>query len=180
MTIIVVPIHKYLEYLQDCCNLINSEWKRSDTARLHSLQSSSDTLPTSLILLQDKKLIGHIKLSGIPSIRSACFVESVVIDSKIRGKGFGKMLMNKAEEYAKNTLNVDTIYLSTKGQELFYKKIGYNECSPISIYGSFIPTQMFKISQELAKCTSNNVPPPPPLPKSQKTVITKTYMKKQL
>lgn len=180
MNLIVVPIHKYPEYLQDCCNLINSEWKRSDAARLHSLQGSSDKLPTSLILLQDKKLIGHLKLSVIPSIRCACFVESVIIDTNLRGKGFGKLLMCKAEEYAKNILNLDTIYLSTRGQEKFYEKLGYIECSPISIYGSFVPTQIFKTNQKVALSTSNNVPSPPPLPKSDKLVITKTYMKKHL
>lgn len=179
MSLIVVPIHKYPEYLKECCNLINREWKRSETARLHSLQNSSDNLPTSLILLEDKRLIGHLKLSIIPSIRNACFIESVVIDPNLRGKGYGKVLMKEAEDYVKNILNLDTIYLSTKGQEKFYEKLGYNECLPISIYGSFVPKDILK-PNKFTKYESDNVPPPPPLPRLKDFVISKTYLKKEL
>jgi hypothetical protein len=29
----LVPLHKRPDFLQQCCNLLNSEWKRSKTAR---------------------------------------------------------------------------------------------------------------------------------------------------
>lgn len=176
MNLDVVPIHKHPEYLKDCCSLINEEWKRSDTARLHSLQSSGDHLPVSLILLHDKKLIGHLKLSNIPSLKHACFVESVVIVKELRGKGFGRFLMKKAEEYAQNNLCLNTVYLSTKGQEEFYKKLGYYKCTPISIYGSFIPDTKLQTKQNLT--TQKDVPIPPPLPITNKLIPLKTYMKK--
>lgn len=180
MDLTVVPIHKYPEYLQDCCNLINAEWKRSDTARLHSLNSSSDQLPTSLVLLKDKKLIGHVKLAVIPSIRNACFIESVVIDKNLRGKGYGKFLMEKAEKHTKDFLCLDIIYLSTRGQEDFYKKLGYIECKPISIYGSFIPEATSLTNKEISKYIAKNVPAPPPLPILNESVRAKIYMKKVL
>lgn len=180
MSLIVVPIHKYPEYLKECCSLINREWKRSETARLYSLQNSSDNLPTSLILLEDKRLIGHLKLSIIPSIKNACFVESVVINPNLRGKGYGKFLMKEAEHYVKNILNLDTIYLSTKGQEKFYEKLGYNECLPISIYGNFLRKDVLKPKQEFTKYKPDNVPPPPPPPTLKNFVVTKTYLKKEL
>ncbi|KAJ8972878.1 hypothetical protein NQ317_015783 [Molorchus minor] len=179
----IVPLHNYPNYLMDCCHLINDEWKRSDTARLHSLQNSCDTLPTSLILIKDKKLIGHLKLSVIPSIKEACFVESVVIEKSLRGKGYGTILMRKAEDYCKSCLNIDTIYLSTKGQEQFYSKIGYTECPPISIYGSLATKT---VSPQCKTENTNKTvmdfppPPPPPLPINKDSAIKKTFMKKKL
>ncbi|GJQ66251.1 hypothetical protein Trydic_g4305 [Trypoxylus dichotomus] len=55
MDLPVVPLHKHPQYTMECCKLINSEWPRSETARLRSLESSGDTLPTCLILLRDSQ-----------------------------------------------------------------------------------------------------------------------------
>ncbi|XP_018579352.1 N-acetyltransferase 6 [Anoplophora glabripennis] len=185
MSLSVLPLHKHPEYLTDCCRLINDEWKRSDTARMHSLQASCDRLPTSLVLLENKTVVGHLKLTSIPSIRKACFLESVVIDRKLRGKGYGTVLMRKAEEYCKDFLSLDTIYLSTKGQEPFYSKLGYTECLPISIYGSYIPNSTAPRQKTETDKSSvvQNAPPPPPLPVTKTTTAnnsTKTFMKKQI
>ncbi|KAI4468421.1 n-acetyltransferase 6 [Holotrichia oblita] len=139
MDLPVVPLHKFPQYTMECCRLINSEWPRSETARLRSLECSGDTLPTCLILLKDNQVIGHCKLSVIPAIPDGCFIESVVIEKVLRGQGYGKYLMEKAEQYCQAFLNLRIIYLSTKGQELFYMKLGYNVCEPVSIYGSYIP-----------------------------------------
>lgn len=175
MNLTVIPIHNSPKYLQDCCNLLNEQWKRSDTARLHSLSSSSDQFPTSLILLKDEKLIGHAKLSIIPRIPNACFIESVVIEKTLRGKGYGTFLMKKAEEYV-NGLCLDTIYLSTYDMEEFYTKLGYCKCPPICIYGSATPSIMEKVSLPLKV----NVPAPPSIPIQNKVVSSKMYMKKNL
>ncbi|XP_066258520.1 N-alpha-acetyltransferase 80 [Euwallacea similis] len=191
MEIKVLPLHEHWERLQDCCNLINSEWKRSDTARLRSLKASCNKLPTSLILLKAQKLIGHLKISPIPSIKDGCFIETVVIDQAERGNGFGSILMRKAEEYCKENLKLCVIFLSTKGQEGFYNKLGYIECQPISIYGDFSSTGMTNLVSNgnldanvmgsvLSNC--NNVPTAPPMPNinNKHLSISKTYMKKEL
>ncbi|KAJ8925248.1 hypothetical protein NQ315_009076 [Exocentrus adspersus] len=185
MELSVAPLHKNPEYLMDCCRLINDEWKRSDTARLHSLQASCDQLPTSLILLQNQTLVGHLKLTPIPRIQEACFVESVVIDKNFRGKGYGTILMKNAEEYCKKNLRLNTIYLSTKGQEYFYNKLGYTECLPISIYGSCIPNSIAPKQKTETHQNDNfikGVPLPPPLPVNKTAIVsaTKTFMKKQI
>lgn len=164
----VVPLHKYPEYLTQCCKLINSEWKRSETARLRSLEASSDNLPTSLILLLGNQVVGHCKLSSIPSKSDACFVESVVVAKEFRGRGFGSFLMKKTEDYCKNVLRLNVIYLSTKGQEQFYSKLNYNTCEPISIYGSCsIPIKQTFDCSRLPSV--NNV---------NRNATTKTYMNK--
>lgn len=189
MDLQVVPLHKYSQYSVQCCQLINEEWKRSVTARMRSLECSCDTLPTCLILLKDEKVIGHCKLSVIPSICDACFIESVVIDKLLRGKGYGSYLMTKAEEYCKNALNLKTIYLSTKGQELFYSKLGYDKCQPISIYGSssIVNFPMYHVHHTTKNikqiANENNSPIPPPMPKTTMVcteITSKVYMKKEL
>ncbi|XP_023016303.2 N-alpha-acetyltransferase 80 [Leptinotarsa decemlineata] len=184
MALSVLPLHKHQEYLNDCCDLINDEWKRSKTARLHSLQNSCDNLPTSLILLEEKKLVGHLKLSVIPSKKNACFVESVVIERSHRGKGYGTVLMKEAEAYCKLTLGLDTVYLSTRGQEEFYVKLGYIECMPVSIYGNYVfsnaaPLPVSDNNSIIKTCVTGNIPLPPPLP-IFKNVKEKIFMKKAL
>ncbi|KAL1501995.1 hypothetical protein ABEB36_007210 [Hypothenemus hampei] len=184
----VLPLHNNPEYLQSCCDLINSEWKRSDTARLRSLEASCDHLPVSLILLKHKQLIGHLKLSPIPSISDGCFVESVVITKNERGKGYGKLLMKHAEEYSRNYLNLNVVYLSTKGQEEFYRKLGYNECLPVSIYGGCSSTVKLGQTDKVGnwnnkKSEFSNSPKAPPMPTpllGNNTLNSKTYMKKHL
>lgn len=174
----VVPIHKHREYLLECCKLINDEWKRSETARLRSLESSCDYLPTNLILLKDKIVIGHVKLSLIPSMKDACFVESVVIHKKLRGQGFGSLLMKETENYCQNHLHLNIIYLSTKGQEKFYEKLGYQECEPISLYGGYFPRNIPKSVN-----VNTSGPPAPPMPQNKFSLPQtqqKTYMCKLL
>lgn len=195
----VVPLHKYPQYLRPCCELINDEWPRSETARMMSLQASCDDLPTSLILLNvnQKSLLGHCKLTPIPSMRNSCFVETVVISKSMRGKKLGTFLMKNVEEYCKTILKLEMIHLSTKGQEDFYAKLGYVVCAPVSIYGSSITyNNKGKSSNSISVPRNktdksvapreNTVPPPPPPPMPQpqnivKTIkSTKTFMFKYL
>ncbi|XP_037910803.1 N-alpha-acetyltransferase 80 isoform X2 [Hermetia illucens] len=132
-----VPIHHYPELLGPCCKLINSEWPRSDAARMRSLEASCDTLPVSLVLTIDnmQTVIAHCKLSPIPHMKKCCFVESVVVERSYRGKGLGKMMMMCCEDYCRVVLDLNTIYLSTIDQVGFYEKIGYEQCPPVDMYG---------------------------------------------
>ncbi|KAH8398676.1 hypothetical protein KR215_009192, partial [Drosophila sulfurigaster] len=133
----VVPIHNFPELMKETCALINSEWPRSETARMRSLEASCDTLPCSLVLTTEGmcRVIAHLKLSPITSKKKACFVESVVVDKAYRGQGFGKLIMKFAEDYCRVVLDLNTLYLSTIDQDGFYERIGYEYCAPISMYG---------------------------------------------
>lgn len=194
----VLPIHRHPQFMQDCCRLINSEWKRSETARMRTLEASCDTLPTCLILVRKRKeVVGHSKLSLIPSLPGSCFVESVVIHNKHRGKGWGKFLMKGTEEYASGH-GFKLLYLSTQGQERFYSKLGYEECEPVCIYGGFLPVPsllsdktenselrkyqvvQLPLSQRVVSSLSKSLPvvevpslppTPPPLPQPQPQVL---------
>lgn len=133
----VVPIHKHPTLMSQCCHLINSEWPRSEVARMRSLEASCDQLPTSLVLTDDgcENVLAHLKLSPIPSRLNSCFVESLVVDRELRGQGLGKLLMRYAEEYAADFLMCNTVYLSTIDKVGFYEKLCYAVCQPINMYG---------------------------------------------
>ncbi|XP_023950345.1 N-alpha-acetyltransferase 80 [Bicyclus anynana] len=194
----VLPLHKYPHYLMPCCELINNEWPRSEKARIMSLEASCDELPTSLILINKEKLLcGHCKLTPIPIMPNSCFLETVVIRKSMRGKRLGTFLMQKVEDYCKNVLKLETIHLSTKGQEDFYAKLGYEVCAPVSIYGSSInyislrnssnkttSVPIRNIDNSVATIDKNTAPPPPPMPKPQNIINTlqsnRTYMFKYL
>jgi len=88
-------------------------------------------------------------------------------------------LMTEAEEYCKACLQLKTIYLSTKGEEKFYSKLGYIECQPISIYGSYTPTSSTVNIKNERNERYHEAPPPPPMP-ATKVHNIKTYMKKNL
>lgn len=106
-------------------------------ARLAQLRSSSEILPTSLLLLKnDLVVLAHVKLSPIGSQPDCCFVESVVVTKDCRGQGLGTLLMRHTELYCMSRLRLNCIYLSTVDQMKFYAKLGYQECEPISIYGN--------------------------------------------
>ena len=145
----IVPIHKYPELMESCCELINSEWPRNTVARMRTLEKSNDNLPTCLVLTKDDNqcVLAHLKLSPVPSNGKSCFVETVVVDKKYRGQGFGTILMKYAEDYCREKLHLKIIYLSTKGQELFYEKLGYIICPPISLYGQQTVTELVLSTQ---------------------------------
>ncbi|GAV03124.1 hypothetical protein RvY_13599-2 [Ramazzottius varieornatus] len=78
--IIIIPLHEDWRYLEDCAKLLNSEWKRSMEARLHSLRKCSDRFPLSLVMVstseRSHKVLGHSRLASIPGRSDDCYVES--------------------------------------------------------------------------------------------------------
>ena len=77
-----------LDALEQSVKILNFEWPRSDTMRRRGLESSSQKLPSNLILVQsrEKKLevVGHSRISRIPADNSQVFIESVVIHPHLR------------------------------------------------------------------------------------------------
>ncbi|XP_038207046.1 N-alpha-acetyltransferase 80 [Zerene cesonia] len=185
----IIALHKHPEFLEACCEMINDEWPRSRTARMMSLTASCDELPTSLILIDDQfHLLGHAKLTSLPSVPDSCFIETVVIKKDMRGKRLGSFLMRQVEQYCKSVLNLKMLHLSTKGQEDFYAKLGYTVCAPVSIYGTVVRTKVEsskRAEKQKSPKSDNAAPPPPPMPIPQNVSETaikssKTYMFKHL
>ncbi|CAK9808739.1 N-alpha-acetyltransferase 80 [Anthophora plagiata] len=186
----IVPLHKRPDLISDCCTLLNSEWPRSETARLKFLNVSCDEFPTCLILIdKEDRVLGHCKISLIPRLRHSCLVQSVIIDYQYRSQGFGSKLLRGAEEYVAKR-GIKNVYLITKGQEVFYLKNGYKTCDPFKasgindvVYSNAAFTKA-KLKEKSAQCCG---PPPPPMPNFQMPkfydlgVIThRTHMVKKL
>lgn len=109
---------------------------------MRTLNSSCDEFPTSLILLRttlqgSTEVVGHSKMNILHQEPDSAWVESVVIRRDLRGSGYGRILMNKTEEYARVS-GFSTIYLSTHDQQVFYGKLGYEFCPPVCIYGGVV------------------------------------------
>ena len=100
------------------------------------LGRSSDKLPTSLILFNDGRVIGHARFRRLDCLQRTAYIESVVVHPDFRGKGFGKLLMQKCEEHIK-LMNFELIYLNTEDKQIFYGKLGYEECGFVPIHGAF-------------------------------------------
>ena len=76
------------EALEQSVKILNFEWPRSNTIRRRGLESSSQKLPSNLILVQSRgeklKVIGHSRISRIPADPTQVFIESVVIHPQLR------------------------------------------------------------------------------------------------
>ena len=89
------PVHLDTEYrtsIKDqCCKIMNHEWPRSEALRWRMLDSSREDLPMSLALSQwfdtGPCVLGHTRLSRIPSDPNAAWIESFIIHPELRGKG---------------------------------------------------------------------------------------------
>lgn len=131
-----MSVHKHPKLILQTADLINSQWPRSQMARVVTLQSSNDSLPCNLIAtkMKNKFVVGHLKITPIPSDRKSCFIESVVVAPIMRGQGIGSLLMHEAEKFCKK-IGIETVFLSTYDKQSFYSRLNYEICEPINIFG---------------------------------------------
>lgn len=105
MNVILVPFVERTDLTDECIELINQEWPRSDTARKLSLERSSNhDPPMAFVLLNadDKSLVGFARFLHILNYAGkAALFETVVIKRELRGKGLGKVLMELLKTKAK-------------------------------------------------------------------------------
>jgi len=175
------PIHSYgpsvqPRLLEQCVAILNHEWPRSDTIRLRSLTTSSPNLPTNLVLTQtfpDKGVfvVGHARISRIPKNPAAVFIESVVIHPDLRGKGLGKYLMLRCEQYCLGALGFTVAYLTTHDKQVFYSRVGYAFSESVCAYGGSSKLPQVNGITNTAKddCSSQRNLPPVKKSSSQKS-----------
>lgn len=188
-TLRAVPIHQRPDLLLPCADLVNSEWQRSQAARVHSLHKSCSEFPVCLVLLRGRReteqLLGHARLSRVVGHNSSLFVESVVVSKSERGKGYGRTLMEETERYA-NSRGFKRLYLTTHDKQHFYNHMGYVLSAPVQNAGAmtaFVPMETLlkfsrpstqaqirntrvKTSGDASSNPSQRLPPPPPPPPS--------------
>lgn len=126
---------------------------------MRTLNASRDEFPTSLVLLRaahqgSTEVVGHSRMNTIPRELNAAWVESVIIRRDLRGAGYGRILMNKTEEYARVS-GFSIMYLSTHDQQVFYSKLGYDFCPPISIYGGAVSKHLIPKQFIVPQITKN-------------------------
>ncbi|XP_042304907.1 N-alpha-acetyltransferase 80 [Sceloporus undulatus] len=158
----LVPLHQRPDLLEACADLINEEWKRSRTSRLHSLQRSNDNFPMCLVLIRTQgsveetaeekltkcqsQLLGHARLSRVIGQPNSLFVETVVVAKALRGKGYGRKLMEAVESYAKSR-GFCHLHLTTHDKQHFYAHLGYHLSKPVHCAGfvsSLVPTEFLE------------------------------------
>ncbi|XP_017324360.1 N-alpha-acetyltransferase 80 isoform X2 [Ictalurus punctatus] len=175
----IVPLHHRWDLLEACAELLNAQWQRSMGARLHSLRQSSDSYPACLVMLEGEMLIGHARVSRVLGSRSA-FVESVVVRDELRGRGYGRALMEGVECYAR-TRGFTRLYLTTHDKQYFYAHLGFMLSRPVQNVGtlaSLVPMELLhkfcrtaeheghgeKSMKDNIVAPNANPPPPPPTP----------------
>lgn len=131
------PVHCRPELLDACADLINEQWPRSRTSRLHSLGQSSDNFPLCLMLLSPNPMpgaapivVGHARLSRVLDLPQSLLVESVVVARALRGRGFGRHLMEGLEAFAQ-ARGFRRLHLTTHDQLYFYAHLGYQLSEPV-------------------------------------------------
>jgi len=162
------------DYVKDsCCHMLNVEWPRSHVLRMRSLNSSCNDFPMCLALMSstlvdsdgNPVVLGHVRMTRIPTIPRGVWIESVILHPDLRGRGYGKYLMLKAEEFALSR-GFNEAYLNTIDQQVFYSRIGYQFCDPVCAYGGN--------SKLVSGITSSRVqfdPPQPPQTRRKPTKI---------
>lgn len=175
-----------------CAKLLNAQWQRSMEERIHLLRQSSHNYPVCLLLLkgkrgsQDEKLIGHTRLLRVPESRSM-LLEAVVVCSTLRGMGYGRVLMEGVERYARGR-GCTRLCLSTHYKQHFYAHLGFVLSKPVLSVGSLASSMPKEMLQKFCRTGENEEkeekeqerksakvswkslrictpPPPPPLPK---------------
>ncbi|CAD5220411.1 unnamed protein product [Bursaphelenchus xylophilus] len=191
----LVPLFGNEEKIPDCITLLNEEWPKSETFRLNSLNKYCKPSPPMSVILLDsetRELIGHSRFLNVCNYGAgrAAYLESLIIRKADRGKGIGKVLVQKCVEKAKNE-GYSVVLLCTEDQMEFYEKCGFQCCEflPILTMGveacvasSVVFSEIKPIDRKECKTTlpvSNGVlpssaaltaisngplPPPPPAP----------------
>ncbi|KAM5293464.1 N-alpha-acetyltransferase 80 [Ctenodactylus gundi] len=131
------PVHCRPELMDACADLINDQWPRSLASRLHSLGQSSDTFPLCLMLLSPNPaseaapiVVGHARLSRVLDRPQSLLVETVVVARALRGRGFGRRLMEGLEDFAR-ARGFRRLHLTTHDQLRFYAHLGYQLGEPV-------------------------------------------------
>lgn len=173
----MVPIHQRPDLLLPCAQLVNSHWQRSEGARLHALQKSCQEFPVSLAMLAGspgaERVLGHARLSRVVGHGASLFVESVVVSEAERGKGYGRVLMERTERYARGR-GFLRLCLTTHDKQLFYAHLGYAPSAPVQSAGSLASVVPMETLLQHVRLSPPSIspgalppplhPPPPPVP----------------
>lgn len=82
-----------------------------------------------MTLEEEGKVIGHLILRNPGDDKEIIRMGFIIVDNSIRGKGYGKILINTAIEYARETLGAKEInlgvFLNNEGALHCYESVGF-------------------------------------------------------
>lgn len=164
----VVPLHRRPDLVGACADLVNSEWQRSRAARIHSLEKSCDGFPVCLVLVsRADQLLGHARLSLVVGQPRSLFVETVVVSRELRGKGYGRRLMEATERYARSR-GFWRLCLTTHDKQHFYAHLGFVLSEPVQNAGSMTTFMPMEVLQRFSR-------PPATSGEGDKSGLNQTY-----
>ena len=86
------------------------EWEKADLEH-YGRKVNWDKKDFNIVVKDNNKIFGSLRLD----IRAGtCHIDSVIVSSELRGKGIGKILMNRAEELAKKIKHIKFIFILEK------------------------------------------------------------------
>ncbi|KAM4721604.1 N-alpha-acetyltransferase 80 [Rhinophrynus dorsalis] len=161
--LILLPLHHRPDLTISCAELLNQTWHRSMGARMHSLERSCDEFPVCLVLIgaPGGPVLGHARLCRVLGLQDSLFVESVVVSSQLRGKGYGRRLMEATEKYARSR-GFRSLHLTTHDKQDFYHHLGYHLSEPVQsmgTLGTLIPMSMLQSVVPTRTDQLSNSPP---------------------
>lgn len=123
------------EALQSLLEQMGSNYKRSldeISARIAAFDREHNEL---LVAIENDIIMGVIAFGCYEQFRlqgCCCHIDTLVVDAKHRGKGIGKQLLLKAEEYARlhgaTEIELTTAnFRQVTGTHAFYKSSGYKD-----------------------------------------------------
>ena len=132
----LVPLHALSEaHVRLAGQLLGEKWPRAEETRLAQLASSRDELPVSLVLVSDdgeaEELLGHVRLQRCVEDARGVIAESVVVWQRLRGLGYGGLLMRLMHDFARRH-GFATVHLCTQDKRAFYEHLGYRLAGPVS------------------------------------------------
>lgn len=105
------------------------EWEKADLEH-YGRKVNWDKKDFNIVVKENNKIVGSLRMYIRVGI---CYIDSVIVSSELRGRGIGKILMDKAEELAKKN-KVHKIYFHT-GKDWdfvnFYEGLGYKITSDL-------------------------------------------------
>jgi len=123
-------LHENRHFQNHVIELLNDEWPQSKTIRIRRLERSCNEFPLSCILIDDhNQLIGYCYIDRLLDDEQSVIVESVCIQRRLRGNGYGRILMKLLEDKLHES-KIQFIYLTTTDKRHFYEKCGYEETTP--------------------------------------------------
>jgi hypothetical protein len=100
------------------------------------------------------------------------YVESVIVDPAVRGRGWGKQIMLFVEDFAR-TKGAKKLWLNTKDKQDFYRNLGFKESGVVTplrgILASETPSHVPKLglpsspTQTMGSAIVTGKAPPPPM-----------------